>query len=237
VAPTTQETPESVAIPESNSTVFLAHPQVQHLLPLRWSLSNALSRSEWDDLRARLRKHTPEQPLCSCPKRCPTNTIDELWECDSTTATKRFRGGQWLCPGCHWLKSPAWRLETWGREQSGSLRPLSMPPHLFDCLGWTPAQVEELRSRDLANAERQNNHLKELSRGQRRGEVLLVPTSWRRLTSEQREDLVQLERRVALLWDIDLSALKGLGYSPGVLERFTQKMLALGRTRMLGNLG
>ena len=230
------EVPGKVEGSPATRPVPPAHQRVEHLLPLRWSLYYALAKSEWAELRQRHREQHPTQEQCSCPNGCRTNTLDELWTYDSPSATKRFLVVQCLCTGCHWLKSPTWRLETWIKEQQGLLPPLTKPPHIIDCLGWTPRMVAELRAQDLVDAERQKNKLRELQRHQQRGEVLMVPCPWRRLPPPQRRALVRTGKRIVMIWDVDLSELSKLGYTPVEVNRFTRKMLDLGRTRMQGDL-
>ncbi|MFM8286248.1 MAG: hypothetical protein ACKOGA_05925, partial [Planctomycetaceae bacterium] len=129
---------------------------------------------------------------------------------------------------------PTWRWETWAREQQGLLPPSTKPPHIIDCLGWTPKMVAELRAQDLADAELQRTKLRELQRHQQRGDVLMVACPWRRLPPPQRRALVRTGKRIVMMWDVDLSALAKLGYTPAEVNRWTQKMLDLGRVRMQG---
>ncbi|MFM8288880.1 MAG: hypothetical protein ACKOGA_19490, partial [Planctomycetaceae bacterium] len=101
------------------------------------------------------------------------------------------------------------------------LPPSTKPPHIIDCLGWTPKMVAELRAQDLVDAERQQNNLRELQRDQQRGDVLMVACPWRRLSPPQRRALVRTGKRIVMMWDVDLSALAKLGYTPAEVNRWT----------------
>jgi len=206
--------------------------EVQHLLPLRWSLHFALSQGEWLELRERHRALHPEQTACGCPRRCRTNTLDELWEYDAQNSTKRLAGAHWLCPGCHWLKSPTWRLETWAKQRQGLLPPLRKPPHVIDCLGWSQMQVDALRQQDLEAAERQQAKLHKYRTQQARGQLIVSGTPWQRLAPAKRRALRLTGKTIVAPWDIDLSALTQLGYASHQIEYFTEKMLQLAKARM-----
>jgi hypothetical protein len=208
--------------------------RIEHLMPIQWSLYYALSDAEWAELRRRHLERHPDQSACRCPKRCRTDTLDELWDYDHATATKRFAGGQWLCRGCHWLKSPTWRLQTWEQQRLGILRPPKKPPHINDCLGWTQEEVDDLKAKDLQEAERQKSKLREIHEQHFQGQLIVVPHPWGRLAPEQQRELRQTGKTILAPWDVDLSALTHLGYAAEEIERFTCKMLELGQKRLRG---
>ncbi len=137
-------------------------PRVQYVLPLRWSLSYALTKKQWADVRQRHKDMHPDGELCSCPKRCKASSLDEHWDYDESSHTKTFIGAKFICPGCHWLKSPTWRILTWKQQASGQLGPLVKPAHIIECLGWTQAKVDALREHDISRFRAESEALRQL---------------------------------------------------------------------------
>ena len=151
----------------------------------------------------------PEWDKCACPKRCNANSLDEQWEYDHEVHVKRFAAAQFICPGCHWLKTPPWRQQTWLEELAGQLPPTNKPPHIIGCLGWTQEQVEQLRTNDLAQYS---------------------------LETAQKERILKDFRAraaVVLTWTVDLSALKQYGYSEEQILMYQQRMNSAAQERVL----
>src|SRR5262249_33288868 len=124
-----------------------------YLLPLQWSLHYALSWKEWRTLWERHKKLYPAWERCSCPKGCKANTFDEDWKYDHERHTKIFLGGKFICPGCHWLKSPTWRIRSWLQQENILVLQSAKSTHAIDCLGMTQQQLDDLRKADLRKHE------------------------------------------------------------------------------------
>ena len=160
------------------------------MLPLKWSLFYCMTKSEWQDFRDRVKSLNPAWQRCSCPKKCRANVCDEVWDYDRRRHTKIFRHAHFICQGCHWLKSPAFRIKTWLGEIRGEGPAPGKIPHIIRCLGWTPEQVKELARSDL-----------------------------QRFFFDEEEKRVavssDLSKDIAVVraWDIDLTRLGDYGYS------------------------
>jgi hypothetical protein len=74
-------------------------PQVQYVLPLKWSLYFALTPKQWRGLKDKYRTVNPNWRQCSCPKGCRATTFDERWEYDHGAKVKRFAGASFICRG------------------------------------------------------------------------------------------------------------------------------------------
>jgi len=148
-----------------------------------------MTDKEWQDFRGRVKDLNPNWEKCSCPRRCKANALDENWLYDEDNHVKRFVMAKFICQGCHWLKSPPFRIRTWLEGMSGKLPPLERTPHIIACLGWTESRVEKLREKDL------QQHFQETEE----------------ISKIQKE--VELGVAEVLYWKIDLSALKQYGYS------------------------
>lgn len=184
--------------------------KVEFLLPLKWSLHYIMTAKEWEDFRSRVKEFKSGWNKCSCPNKCRANDCDEQWEYDNDKHTKRFVRAKFICRGCHWLKTPPFRVETWLKDESGLLGPPTRVPHIYRCLGWTKAQVKKLREDDLKQDQRQNQELKKIKREVRAGKA------------EER------------YWDIDLSAMKQYGYSETEIEGYTIAMRVEAISREFG---
>lgn len=180
-----------------------------YLLPLQWSLYYIMTSREWDSFKERVKKSTVNWNKCSCPKRCNANHCDEQWNYDTNRHLKRFIKAQYICSGCHWLKSPGARVITWQDQEAGLLPSMTKPPHLIRCLGWTRAQISELRKRDLEESEGRKKELSKIQREVERGEM------------------------ETLCWEIDLSAMKRYDYSKQEIAVFEGRM----RSRGVGKSG
>jgi hypothetical protein len=207
---------------------------MHYVLPLRWSLFFALSKKQWADLRERHKKLFPDWERCSCPKRCKANTLDENWRYDQPRHTKVFVGTDFICPGCHWLKSPAARIKTWLKQQDSSSLASSKAPHIIDCLGWTQDRVEALRKSDLREREQDVTQLARLDRQVQEGQAARVPAPVERLSPQELATLVTPGQLVIVPWQIDLSALAAYGYAPEEIAAFEQRMYQLAAERMAG---
>jgi hypothetical protein len=125
-------------------------PRINHVLPLRWSLSYALTEKQWKEMRQRFQSYFPDWMRCKqCPKGCLAKSLDEQWKYDHATFTKILIGAEFICGGCHWLKTPPFRIKTWLEQQRRLVPPMTKPPHIIDCLGWTQEKLDELRHQDL----------------------------------------------------------------------------------------
>lgn len=175
---------------------------VYHVLPLQWSLYYVITRKKWKDFRERVKGKDPGWNRCSCPKTCRADTLDEDWEYEQEHHLKRFLSAKFICRGCHWLKSPPWRIQTWVKKEAAELPDLDRKPHITDCLGWSEAKVTALRERDLAEHSAQIEELARIEADVSAGKALKVP------------------------WSVDLSALEEYGYSSREVKRFAERMMA-----------
>jgi len=208
-----------------------------YVLPLRWSLHYALTEKQWRDLRERHKELFPDWDHCSCPKRCKANTLDEKWRYDEGQHTKILLGAAFICPGCHWLKTPPWRIQTWLEQDNGLLPALSKSPHVIDCLGWTQEQVDALRESDLKKHRAQTMLLARLDQQVQEGRAAIVPAPPERLSRQELEKLVKPGQVMVVPWRIDLSALTRYGYSQSEIIVFEQRMYKLAAKRMAGDGG
>jgi hypothetical protein len=205
-----------------------------YVLPLRWSLHYALTEKQWRDFRERLKKLSPEWDRCACPKRCKAKTLDEEWDYDQATHTKRMVGAAFICGGCHWLKTPPFRIKTWLELQSGIVPASSEPPHIIHCLGWNQHQLDALRVSDLRKRQVEADLLARIDQQVRKGTAAIVPAPPERLSSRELKDLVKPGQIMVVPWRIDLAGLAQYGYSASEIAEFEERMYALASKRMNG---
>jgi hypothetical protein len=201
-----------------------------YVLPLQWSLHYAMTEGQWTKFRERVKKQNPNWMECSCPKKCKANQLDEQWDFDDEAHTKVFLGAAFICGGCHWLKSPPFRLSTWLRKEQGLLAAISTSPHIIDCLGWTQEQVDALRAKDLRQHQAQTGLITGLQQQVKGGkaEVIAAPM----VPEEKRAELEARGQRVILPWRIDLSALDQYGYSAAEISSFEAAMYKVAEKRL-----
>jgi hypothetical protein len=205
---------------------------VQYVLPLQWSLYHALTDKQWQELRESHKELYPDWDRCSCPKHCKTDTLDEHWRYERATHTKVFVDAAFICRGCHWLKSLTWRTDTWIKQQSGRLPVTSKPPHIIDCLGWTQAQVDALRERDLKRHRAESIQLTQLEQQIQVGKAAIAPSPIERLPPQDLAAIAKPGQVVVVPWRVDLSALAGYGYSNSQIAEFEQRMYQLAARQM-----
>lgn len=174
--------------------------KIYYRLPLKWSLHYVMTDKEWREFRSRVKKVNPNWDKCSCPNGCKATSLDEQWEYDNERHIKRFVKAEFICPGCHWLKTPPWRWETWLKEAADQLPPLTKLPHIIKCLGWTKEQVMELRGKDLEQYFQQIEERKKI----------------------QKE--VMARKAEIRYWKVDLSAMKQYGYSKQEIAIYEGRM-------------
>jgi hypothetical protein len=175
--------------------------KVYYLLPLKWSLHYVMTKKEWESFRSRIKQLRSDWEKCpTCPNQCRANSLDEDWDYDGERHLKRFLKATFICPGCHWLKTPPWRTETWLEMERGEMPPATKPPHILSCLGWTQDRVDELRRKDLAR------HRQEVQ-----AELLIE--------KEVQAGLAQIR-----YWTAELSALDQYGYSAQEITEFECRM-------------
>ena len=111
-------------------------PKISYILPSEWSLFYIMMGKEWQEFRQRVKSFNPEWEQClSCPGRCRADSCDEVWEYNN--GVKHLVTARFICRGCHWLKTPNWRMETWEKIKRGIMPPATKPPHIISCLGFT----------------------------------------------------------------------------------------------------
>ena len=138
---------------EERKKYFAEHREkkVYYLLPLQWSLHYVTTEKEWQAFRSRVKEANPGWEKCpSCPNGCKANSCDEVWNYDWEYHVKRLVKAEFICPGCHWFKTLPWRMETWQKMKRGEMPPITKPPHIISCLGWTQEEVDKLRKQDMA---------------------------------------------------------------------------------------
>ena len=204
------------------------HEQADHVLPLLWSLSYALTKKQWNEVRERHKQLFPNWEKCDCPKGCKANTLDEHWQYDHGQHVKTFIGAKFICPGCHWLKSPGARIKTWQRPQPT----MTKPAHIVDCLGWTQDKVDELRSRDLRESQRRQVNLSKLSEQVQQKAAVALPTPVEHLATVELEKFLASEQSMIAPWRVDLSRMSMYGYSSEEIQVFEKRMYDLAAKRM-----
>jgi hypothetical protein len=205
---------------------------IQHLLPLQWSLYYALPKKQWGLLRERHKVLHPDWERCACPKRCKASTLDECWKYDYATHTKIFLGAEFICRGCHWLKSLPWRMQMWDKQQSGMLPVSSTPHHIIDCLGWTQERVDTLREKDLKQHQREVVQLNHLKQQIDAGKAAVAQSPIDHLSPQELEALVKPGQAMIVPWKVDLSALSAYGYSSEEVVLYEQRMYQLAAKQM-----
>lgn len=205
-----------------------------YVLPRRWSLHYALTKKQWSEFRHRLQQHYQVWERCSCPKGCKANTLDEIWRYESSSHTKILQGAKFICPGCHWRKTPPWRIQTWLELESGQLIIISKPPHIIDCLGWTQKQVDALRDRDLKEHQELSLLLAQLEMQVQKGTAAILPAPPDQLSPQDLKRLLKPGQIMVVLWRIDLSALSRFGFSQTEIVMFEERMRKLASKRMAG---
>lgn len=179
----------------------LKSKKVYYLLPLEWSLYYIMTKKEWQDFRNRVKRANTKWYRCSCPKHCRATILDEQWKYIERKHIKKFIKAKFICSGCHWLKSPNWRMETWLKQEMGELPPKNKIPHIIDCLGWTEKEVEDLREKDL------QRYFEEIEKQEQ-------------INQEVKKGMAQVK-----YWSIDLKALKRYGYSKQEITAFEKKFI------------
>lgn len=226
--PRAADWPDDGPLPELEA----AEPTTHYVLPLRWSLHYALTEKQWRTFRDRHKELYPDSDRCSCPKHCKANTLDEKWSYDSATHTKIFLSATFICPGCHWFKTPPWRILTWIKQENGLLPTTVKPPHIVDCLGWTQQQVDALRERDLKKHQMELVLIARLEQQVQHGRAAMLPAPPERLSPQQLESLVKPGQVMVVPWRVDLTALTRYGYTQDEIAIFEQRMFKLAAKRM-----
>lgn len=176
-------------------------PEREFVLPLNWSLYYVMSRTEWENFRTCIRAHTHNWDRCPmCPENCLARHCDETWKYDDAGHIKQFVKAQFICPGCHWLKSPGARRATWQKQERGDWLPPEKTPHIYACLGWTKRRVNVLRKSDFESESRGQKALSKLAKAIAAGKVTVSP------------------------WKIELSALAQYGYSKRQVQKLEERM-------------
>jgi hypothetical protein len=204
------------------------------VLPLRWSLHYALSDKQWNELRERHKKRFPGWERCACPNSCSAEALDERWKYDNKTHTKRFTGAAFICPGCHWLKSLPWRIQTWLKRQQGRLPAMTRPPHIITCLGWTQQDVDSLRDQDLNQYQTETRVMAQLENQVQQSRAVILPAHPAQLDAEELEKLVRPSQAAIAPWRVDLEALAVYGYSRRQIREFERRMYKLAAKRLTG---
>lgn len=204
----------------------------EYVLPLRWSLYYALTDSQWRRFRQRHKQLHPAWEKCACPKKCTADTLDEMWEYDQGTHTKIFVGAQFICRGCHWLKTPPLRMKTWLEQQQGSLPALTKRPHIVDCLGWSDDRVDALRTHDLQEHRQQMAQLLRLEQNVKAGQAAFVPAPLEQMVPGALAQFARPGQTLIVPWRVDLSALTRYGYVADQIAAFEKAMYDLARERI-----
>jgi hypothetical protein len=204
------------------------HEQAEHVLPLLWSLAYALTKKQWRDVRERHKKLFPEWEKCDCPKQCKSNALDEHWEYDYAKHIKTFLGAKYICRGCHWLKSPGARILTWTQP----MPPMTKPPHIIECLGWTQAQVDALKAHDLREQRTNFASISRLEQQVEQGKAVALPTPVEQLSPPDLEKFLSSDQAMIAPWRVDLTRLSVYGYSTVEIQVFEKRMYDLAAKRM-----
>jgi hypothetical protein len=211
----------------------LAEVHAHYLMPLSWSLHFMMTNKEWAGFRKRVQQRSPNWAGCTCPNKCKANTLDENWNYDRADHKKTFVEARFICPGCHWLKSPAFRVKSWTTQAADLPGVSSKPPHIIACLGWTEQQVADLREGDLRSHRADRVSLNRLEQQVKEGHAKVFPETIDRLPAEKIAQQVKPGQALILPWRIDLSALRSYGYSGQEIQSFEQRMYELAAQRML----
>jgi hypothetical protein len=160
--------------------------------------------------------------------RCNADNLDEQWSYDHERYIKTLIGLAFICRGCHWLKSPGFRIRTW----LGLTPPTRSRPHIETCLGWPPERVERLRQHDL-NGLLANRHAVQSTRQEiQRGTAVALPSPIERLPSADLERMARPGQIVVVPWRVDLTYLAVYGYSTEEIKQFEQRMYVIAANRM-----
>jgi hypothetical protein len=215
-----------------SATEFSEQDGIRYVLPLRWSLSYALTKAQWrgvNGIRERHKKLIPDWDKCgNCPMRCKANDLDEQWKYDHARHTKIFIGAAFICHGCHWLKSPGFRIQTWMKP----MPPTRDPPHIITCLGWPQERVDKLRQRDLREFRENNVAVLQTRQQIQQGKAIALPSPVERMPSAELNKLVRPGQIVVVPWRVDLSHLSIYGYSVEEIQTFEQQMYDFAAKRM-----
>ena len=217
--------------PELESSEGATH----YYLPRQWSLSYALTKKQWRDFRERQKALDSDWTHCKCPKRCNAKTLDEKWKYDRARHTKSFISAAFICGGCHWLKTPPFRIKTWLELEDSVVPSPSKSPHIIDCLGWTQQRLDALRDSDLKTHRAQARRLARLNREVQQGIAAIVPAPPDRLSPQELEKLVRPGQIMVVPWRIDLSGLTRYGYEQNQIVVFEKRMYDLAAKRMAGD--
>jgi hypothetical protein len=213
-------------------TEFSEQGGIHYVLPLRWSLSYALTKAQWrgpTGIRERHKKMASDWDKCStCPKRCKAIDLDELWDYDHTRHTKTFIGAAFICHGCHWLKSPGFRIKTW----TTPMPPMLNPPHIISCLGWSQERVDRLRQRDLRELRENNVAVFNTRQQIQQGKAIALPSPVERIPSPELKKLVRPDQIMVVPWRVNLSGLSIYEYSADEIQKFEQRMYDFAAKRM-----
>jgi hypothetical protein len=204
------------------------HEQVKHVLPLLWSLHYALTEKQWHELRERHKKMFPDWEKCECPKRCKADTFDENWEYDHAWHVKIFLNAKFICRGCHWLKSPGARMQTW----TNNPKPMTKPPHIIDCLGWTQERVNRLREHDLRRDHGERQSVAQLAQRVQQGTAMALQKPIENLSSDELSKFLGSDQATIAPWSVDLSRISVYGYSKDEITVFEQRMYTVAAKRM-----
>jgi hypothetical protein len=234
--PPVQPPPLPPLLPESLQSFAAPTRDVEqadyrYVLPLLWSLSYALTDKQWRDIRERHKTLYPDWQQCDCPQRCKAKTLDEHWGYDHSHHTKTFLGAKFICNGCHWLKSPGFRLATW-RKPPPLASPFVRPPHIIACLGWTQDEVNELQQDDLRRNSQQQINISQIARQIQHGTAVALPLPLERLPSPDIERLIRPGQTVVVPWRVDLTRLSVYGFSTQEIQKFENRMYNLAAKRM-----
>ena len=220
---------------DEDGTPTISHlygPSIKHVLPFRWSLFYALKRSEWAELRRRHRWRFLDYKRCKCPNGCRAKQFDEHWKYDYATFTKTFQGAEYICAGCHWLKSPPFRIRTWRQQEQGTLQAPTGTPHIIGCLEWTQAEVDSLRRMDLNKYRKIQADTARMTNQLQRGEATMAPAPIEQMPPQERDTLLASGKAVYVPWRIDLANLTIYGYSVDEIAQFEKRMSDLAAERM-----
>lgn len=217
--------PPPVAVPAEDTTQTI----YRYVIPLRWSLSFALTPAQWRGVRERHKKLDPSWERCDCPQGCKADQLDEEWHYDHLQHIKTFLGAQFICRGCHWRKSPGFRLRTYSRPLPSQF---TKPPHIISCLGWSQDEVDRFVQHDLWRARQQQVIISQIEQKIQHGTAVALPSPIERLSASDVERFIQPGRTVVVPWRVDLTHLGTCGYSPQEIQKFENRMYDVAAKRM-----
>lgn len=184
-----------------------------HLQLSKWSLHYIMSRTEWNELRKRVKAAHPRWHTCSCAERRKATQLHEEWSINRRAHSKRLRSLTYLCPRCHGPTNEGW-LPIWWCSWISLETYLDLTVDLSGRVQLSEARlyIDESRERtrhseQVASLERHRWGLRHVCTGRARLVPYAVNLSLLSRYGHSVREVRRLERRAAALAAEDLRTL------------------------------